>query len=220
MLNHAHRVAVAAGILALSLGLASCASSGQDVASTPTPTRSPSKAPTPTPTPTPVATLEAPQPPVPSEPQPDPEPVPPSNAVNNANYVSHATDTVNGGSLTGVEFTSAAGDIVCGITGPGGSVPAGSAICTPSTWKDIIPQVTPDTGPYVHAAVITRGGPSATYLYPDWFSQPARTIPVLPAGKIIAFEAMTCEAIAATIRCSDDSTGRGFLVSTEAVTFF
>jgi len=213
--------ALAAAAIALSLGLAGCGPSGSDVASTPTATRTPAKTPTatpaPTPSPTPTARTQVVPPATPPV-QPVTPPQSNPNAVNNADYVSHATDS-DGGAITGVEFMTAAGDIVCGITGPGGSVSAGSAVCTPSTWAEIIPQATPDTGPFVHAAVVNRGG-IASYLYPDWFSQPARTIPVLPAGKVISLEGMTCEAIGATVRCSDDSTGTGFLASTEAITFF
>ena len=153
----------------------------------------------------------------PTQPQTEPQPNP--NAVDNAGYVSHAIDTVNGGPLPGVEFTSAAGDIICGITGSGGVAPAGSATCTPSTWRDIIPQM-PNADPIMHGVIVNRGDPSPSYLYPDWFAQPARTIPVLAAGKVISFEGMTCEAIGATIRCSDDILGQGFLVSTDAVTLF
>lgn len=216
-------VAVAVAV-AVTLGLAGCGPSDSDVAATPTATRAPSQTPTPTPTPTPKppttpVSQVAPPAPLPEQPEPQPAPQPDPNAVDNANYASHAIDTVNGGALAGVEFMSADGQIICGITGPGGVAQAGSADCTPSTWETIIPQMEPEHGPSAHAAMVSRGG-STSYLIPDWFSQPARTIPVLPAGKVIAFEGLTCAAAATDIRCSDDATGAGFVVSLESVTFF
>lgn len=154
-----------------------------------------------------------------SQPAPALEPVVDPNVVDPANYVSHAIDTVNGGALSGVEFMSADGEIVCGIVGPGVSSAQGMAACTPSTWQSIVPQVYPDTGPYIHGVSMIPFQ-SPTYLYPDLFSQPARTIPVLPDGKRISYEGMTCEAIGATIECRDEQSGHKFVVSTAAITMF
>ena len=154
-----------------------------------------------------------PEPPIESEPVIDP------NAVDISGYVSHAVDTVNGGALLGVEFATADGSIVCGITGEGNVTAAGTAVCTPDSWRDFIPQYS-ENAPYVQAVTVSRGASMSTYLYPDWFAQPERSIPVLPVGKNISYEGMLCTALSASVRCSDDSTGHGFTISDSSVTFF
>ena len=234
IMRHRFTLLIAAGLF-LGIGLSGCASSEPRLeeplaTSTPRPTPSTNQTPTPSPTPVsiesgvPAIPATAPEPVVEPEPPIESEPVIDPNAVDISGYVSHAVDTVNGGALLGVEFATADGSIVCGITGEGNVTAAGTAVCTPDSWRDFIPQPYPETssytGPYVQAVTVSRGAASSSYLYPDWFAQPERSIPVLPIGKNISYEGMLCTASSASVRCSDDSTGHGFTISDSSVTFF
>lgn len=192
---------------------------------TATPTTTPTSTPTPTPTAsstvapenaetiapvTPVAPEPAPQPAPSSDPPPAPEPVDP-NSVDNADYVSYAWDAGNNNALTGVSFTVAGGRIICGIS-DGATFPmAGTASCTPDTYREIISQPVPEGPAYVMSVVIDPVvGPSG--LYPDWFAQPARAIPALPEGRNIRLGGTTCTAERGGVRCDLDANGKGFFL--------
>lgn len=154
---------------------------------------------------------------------PDPQPVVTlgPDDVDPAKYPSHGIDTVNGGiRLPGVEFRSNDGRIVCGIFTWGHlTTPAGTASCTVDTFRSVFPQPSTDTGPWVQS-VMVDALTGAYGLYPDWFAQPARAIPVLAAGKSIRYEGTVCSATADTITCTINSTGHGFTLSPTAYTRF
>ncbi|MGO4536255.1 hypothetical protein [Leifsonia sp. 2MCAF36] len=225
---------ITSGFLALSVAaiLAGCSATSTVADSTPiahstsstTPTAS-AHTPTPTPTPTAAAPVDngqlsatvpdAQSQPLPAVPVPPSQPTRDPNAVDPADYTSHAWDTTNNVPLKGVEFMTADGNIICGIRSS--DAVTGAGVCTPSTWKDIIPQV-PGGGMGTHAVEVMDGSQGALYLYPDTFSQPARTIPVLPDGKNITLEQITCSVSGATVTCTNFVYNKGFTVSTSAIT--
>lgn len=136
------------------------------------------------------------------------------NDVNPADYNSYAIDTVNNGvPLPGVAFRTADGRIICGIFtwGHFATVP-GTASCTVDTYKEIYPQPFPDTGPYVMSVMVSPAT-GTSGLYPDWFAQPAREIPVLPDGKSIRYEGTVCTSGGTDVTCLVTSTGKGFSLS-------
>ena len=153
--------------------------------------------------------------PVASAPSPEPAatapPVDP-NAVDPAMYPSHAMDTVNGGPLPGVEFMIADGSIICGIK-PDTASP-GFATCTPDTWKGWLP-VDP-SGVAAHGVMVPSNASGPGYMAPDFYAQPARTIPVLPDGKNITLGTITCSVSGATVVCKSIY-GFGFELSTITV---
>jgi hypothetical protein len=184
----------------------------------------PSATATPSPMPTVILPTSAPQ----ADPAPEPVPAQPSiapalgpNDVDPAGYTSHAVDTVNvGNTLPGVAFTTADGHVICGIFGPGhlATMP-GTASCTVDTYRQVFPQPSPTSPPFVQSVMVDPAyGPAG--LYPDWFAQPKRSIPVLTDGKSIRFEGTTCTAQGGQVKCIVDSTQRGFLVDTAAYSMF
>ena len=193
-------------VLAIGAVLVGCApdsSNTPDSALVDGQTSSPAPGPTNSPTPVPSKTVGV-------------DPAPNLNAVDNADYVSHAV-AINYGAVPGVEFSAVGGEIICGITGEGSEAEPGWAYCKPSSWHDIIAQPSPEASVY---SVVAIRGERSTYAYPDMFSQPARSIPVLSAGTLIAYEGMTCQASDSSVTCSDDGTGYGFTVSITAITLF
>jgi hypothetical protein len=58
------------------------------------------------------------------------------------------------------------------------------------------------------------------FLYPDWFAQPDRQIPVLPTGKSIRFEGTVCSVTGDAVTCTIWSTGRGFTISPSTYNMF
>jgi hypothetical protein len=211
-----------AGIL-----LTGCATGTQSAASSPTPVKSatstPAPVPTPTPTPEPVVTLD------PESEEPAVEPVAPAeppasvvpNTVDPSDYVSTAIDYVNGGvPLPGVAFTVADGRITCGILtwGHAGTA-AGFVSCTPDTYREIYPQPTPE-GPLYVMSIESDPNYGPAGLYPDWFKQPERSVPVLPEGKNIRYEGTTCSAEGGGVKCTHDANGKGFFLTLESYTYF
>lgn len=209
------------------LVLAGCAATsgvGSGEAATPTsapsPTRSSIASPAPTitqppanPTPAP-STGEATAPDDGSDEQTTPPHQPSANEVDPAQFSSHATDAQNGGApLPGVEFMTADGQIICGILMSGAVAGSpGTASCTPSTYREIIAQPVPEGPLFVKSMMVEPTGGSL-YLHPDWFAQPARTIPVLPSGKSIHLEGTTCSIAGGAVTCIVEATGKGFTVS-------
>lgn len=197
-------------------------------ASTPQSTRSVSPTPiasaSPTPTPLPTVVMPTPETTPPPTPEPvfQPEKTYGPNEVNPADYVSYAVDTVNGGiPLTGVSFTTTDGRTICGIFSAGHlSTPPGAVACTIDSFRDVFPQLYPDTGPYVQSVMADPVTGSSYGLYPDWFAQPARTIPVLADGKTLRYENTACTVSGESVTCIVSSTGPGFTVSPTAYNLF
>lgn len=197
---------------------------------TPTPVRTIAPSPTPTPTvtptvaPAPPAPAPAPAPaPIPEPlPSPEPEPVPtlgPDDA-DPADYVSYAHDAINDRPLTGVSFTTSDGRTICGILTWGhGQTPAGTVSCTVDSHREILPQAFPDTGPYT-MSVMAFPNTGFALLYPDWFAQPTRAIPVLPAGKTLTFEGTACTATDVDVTCRTAPLGYGFTLSPTGYTSY
>lgn len=214
--------------------LAGCATTsgvGSGEAATPTfvpsPTRSSTASPAPTITQPPANPTPAPSsgegaaPDGGSDEQATPPRQPGANEVDPAQYSSHATDAQNGDApLPGVEFMTADGQIICGILTSGAVAGSpGTASCTPSTYREIIAQPVPE-GPLFVKSVMVEPTGGSLYLYPDWFAQPARTIPVLPDGKSIHLEGTTCSVAGGAVTCIVDATGKGFTVSLVAQNIF
>ncbi|MGO4534142.1 hypothetical protein [Leifsonia sp. 2MCAF36] len=152
------------------------------------------------------------QPTQPAQPSPAPDP----NGVDPAGYASHAIDPGNGGvALPGLEFMTADGNVICGIKPTTDGAP-GFATCTPSTWRTVIPQN--GNGMPEHAVILFTSN-AAGWLFPDLYSQPARTIPVLPEGKSIRLESITCSVSGGAVTCVNAPGGADFVVSTAAVTY-
>lgn len=115
----------------------------------------------------------------------------------------------------GVEFTTADGAIICGIQPT--LVASGFATCTPNTWRELFPGGL--GGMPLHGVEVTTMKASAGYLIPDFYAQPARTIPVLPDGKHIQLENITCSVTSGTVTCKN-SFGFGFTLSTTSADLF
>jgi len=218
-------------LVAFCLVMTGCAGAKAEGAA-PRPTPSASASPTPSSPPSilmptadpPTASTPEQTPETPPERQPEqvPEPVQTRGAdeVDPATHTSHAIDTQNATTLPGVEFTTSDGRIICGILTWGHlSSQPGTASCTVDSHRDLFPQPFPETGPYVQS-VMVEPVTGALGLYPDWFAQPERTIPVLAEGKSITFEGTICAATTGTITCTITSTGHGFVVSSTEYSLF
>jgi hypothetical protein len=226
------RLSSAAAVLCSALLLAGCAT-GNTTSAGPTPTANGLETSTPTATPTPADSTAAPIVVDPAQPpqtgddglglddirpdQPAPLPLGP-NDVDPAGFTSHAVDDA-GQPLPGVEFMTADGQIICGIADYRPGSQPGDASCTPATYLEIIPQPGLDTLPPV-MSIYVSAVTGSSYLYPDWFAKPARTIPVLPDGKTIRYQGTTCSVAGGAVTCSNDATGKGFIVSTTQATLF
>jgi len=224
-MNRLHAIAIIGSCIALT----GCGAS-TDAPATPSRTpSSPMAMASPEPLPSVVMPTEAPaaegesiQSPAPEPSEPIPVETRSPNEVDPAAYPSHGIDTVNGDTpMPGVEFTTDDGRIICGIFTWGHfSTLAGTVSCTVDTYRTLFPQPgLGDDGPFVQS--VAADPMTGSYgLYPDWFAQPARTIPVLPAGKAIRFEGTVCAVVAGQVTCMISSTGAGFTLSPTAYTLF
>ncbi|MET0861561.1 MAG: hypothetical protein ABW091_11100 [Microbacterium sp.] len=201
------------------------ASTSVPASATPRPTASGSGAATAAPAPTtaPVMpTVDPSAPPAPAPgPVPDPAPTRGPDEVDPADYNSYAIDTVNGGvPLPGIAFRTADGRTICGIFTWGHfSTDAGTATCTVDTYKEIYPQPYPDTGPFVMSVMVSPLTGTAG-LFPDWFAQPAREIPVLPDGRSIVYEGTRCTSTGADVTCTVLWKNQGFTLSPTGYSYF
>lgn len=220
-------------LAALCLLIAGCATTtgaegrSADPTASSTPSATPPSRPTPSAMPLPQVVMPT------TPPAPEVQPAPPAeevsappaptrgpDEVDPADYVSYGIDTVNGGTpLTGVSFQTDGGRTICGIFSSGHPpTPAGAVSCTVDTYREIFPQPFPDAGPYVQS-VMADPVTGSYGLYPDWFAQPTRAIPVLPDGKTMRYEDTWCSVSAETVTCTV-STGKGFTLSPTAYTLF
>jgi hypothetical protein len=210
-------------LMGICLTVAGCANVSTDADATPRPDRTPSVISTPTHTPplsTPAPTKRPPADGDMTEPPAtDSQPGPPSSEIRGANevdpadYASQAVDPQNGGiALPGVSFRTDDGRTICGILTWGHlSSQAGTVSCTVDSFREVIPQPA-DREPFVKS-IMADPVSGSYFLYPDWFAQPARQIPVLSGGKSIDYEGTFCAVDEEGVTCTISSTGRGFTIS-------